>query len=558
MQTQRKLLIYSSIQQHTEEGHESLKKGDLEEASKHFSTALEKAKLYQDDFTTRACAFNLGSCLVAFGQPNKGLEYLEYALPPSGDESDGIQNFADLEYNIGIAKHALGDLDHAVEAYSNAVSAYKKLDNIPMQVETYKKLAVCYQSLKELQKAAASYKTVAELYEQLGEQENRCIALSSLTSLLAELKDIKECSENLKILLGVCQEMDNAKLKGKIYHDIGMLYSSEKCYTSAYECFDQSYHALQEVPIESKDKTLEAVVLLNMGVSLNHISLFGRAMIFHQMAVNKFGELEDLKSQSQAFYNLAFAHSQTDDHIQARWAFSQAIQHSQDCDDTIGQCLATEGLAAIHFRERNYQNAIDSYKDALVLVAKTTGEESKSHSDRIASKLAQAVEYQLKENRTSGDDDDVDGRNTDRRFGRRRKGKGKPKYGKVNSLVAKGLEPAKEDGISSSTFTSGSSSTPESDASDESKDRVESSPYRPGYRRDNSGGIRDQGPRAEVGTYDQRNGAPRNGQQHLRVDNSGLLEASAEELSRDNGIIREELPKNTNNQNVQSKTCVIQ
>ncbi len=70
-----------------------------------------------------------------------------------------------------------------------------------------------------------------------------------------------------------------------------MLYSSEKCYKSAYECFEQSYHSLQEITNEMKDKTLEAVVLLNMGASLNHISLFERAVIFHKLAADKFGKL---------------------------------------------------------------------------------------------------------------------------------------------------------------------------------------------------------------------------------------------------------------------------
>ena len=35
---------------------------------------------------------------------------------------------------------------------------------------------------------------------------------------------------------------------------------------------------------------LEAVVLLNMGASLNHLELYERAITFHNMAINKFGE----------------------------------------------------------------------------------------------------------------------------------------------------------------------------------------------------------------------------------------------------------------------------
>ena len=57
---------------------------------------------------------------------------------------------------------------------------------------------------------------VADLYEKLEEMENRAIALSQLTMLLAELKDMEQCSKCLTSLLEVCHELDNPKLKGKV------------------------------------------------------------------------------------------------------------------------------------------------------------------------------------------------------------------------------------------------------------------------------------------------------------------------------------------------------
>ncbi len=134
MHSQRKAIVYAAVQHSTEEGHDSLRTGDLNAAAKHFSNALEKAELYRDDFLIRACSFNLGSCLVACGQPSKGLGYLDSATPPLGDGSDGIQNFADLEYNIGIARHAIGSVEDAIDAYVKAAKSYKELEDLPMQV----------------------------------------------------------------------------------------------------------------------------------------------------------------------------------------------------------------------------------------------------------------------------------------------------------------------------------------------------------------------------------------------------------------------------------------
>ena len=133
MSSQRKTIVYSNVRQFTEQGHEALRSGDLTNAAKNFSHALEKAELYGDEFLVRACSFNLGSSLVALGQPSRGLVYLTRAVPPE-DMSDGLQNFADLEYNIGVAKHAVGDVANAIAAYEKASNAYRELNNIPLQV----------------------------------------------------------------------------------------------------------------------------------------------------------------------------------------------------------------------------------------------------------------------------------------------------------------------------------------------------------------------------------------------------------------------------------------
>ena len=56
---------------------------------------------------------------------------------------------------------------------------------------------------------------VEELYHETNDIENRAITLSHLTMLLAELKQMEECSKTLSTLLEVCHELENPKLKGQ-------------------------------------------------------------------------------------------------------------------------------------------------------------------------------------------------------------------------------------------------------------------------------------------------------------------------------------------------------
>lgn len=146
-------------------------------------------------------------------------------------------------------------------------------------------------------------------------------------------------------------------------------------------------------------------------------------------------EAGNQRGKIQALCNLAFAHSKTEEYKEAKIAFKDAIKCCKDCSDHMEASLATEGLAAIYFREGDYDNAISNYKEALAILTKLDTVNT-AHSERLVNKLAEAVQYQLSAKEGI---DAVDGvaNGELRHLGRRR---GKHRYETHNSLVAKGLE----------------------------------------------------------------------------------------------------------------------
>ena len=139
-----------------------------------------------------------------------------------------------------------------------------------------------------------------------------------------------------------------------------------------------------------------------------------------------------------------------------------AIKCCTECNEHVEACLATEGLAAIYFRESDYENAIKYYKEALAILTKSDDTNS-AHSERIVNKLAEAVQYQM---RVKEEGDEVGALTGDgaRRYGRRR---GKLRYGTVNSLVAKGLEETNDELDEPSSLVDSTDSNDEMDSSSE-------------------------------------------------------------------------------------------
>ena len=106
------------------------------------------------------------------------------------------------------------------------------------------------------------------------------------------------------------------------------------------------------------------------------------------------GELSNRSAQGQAFCNMGFAQSQLGKYGKAGKSFMHAIQAAKDCGDERGLWQAYEGLAAVSFLEQDYVKAVEYYKSALSVLS-TTGETNHEHSNRIISKLADALECQL-------------------------------------------------------------------------------------------------------------------------------------------------------------------
>ena len=253
---------------------------------------------------------------------------------------------------------------------------------------------------------------------------------------------------------------------------------------------------------------------------------------------------------NQVYCNLAFAYSQTENYDDAKEAFGKAIQCCKECEDHIEECLATEGLAAIYFRQNDYDNAIKNYKTALSILTKTEQSHSE-HGERIVNKLAEAVEFQLRANKLQ-DGEEIEGRPKSRgrkHYGRRR---GKPRYGKYNSLVAKGLEETNDEiEESSSSFFDSEDGDAEPSSSETSapreKQRISSrqeqkppEEHIQSYPEDNRDGVRDSNRRQYQRVHESSQG---NGNVHM------VRASEREERSRIDSA--EESKKD-------SRTCCIQ
>ena len=202
------------IQELTELGHKFLKNGDTLQATEFFLAAYLESNSTNDELIVQSCSFNLGACYIASGLPQQGLKYLEQNTSLNNKEPE---NYADLWYNIGIAHHALNDIDQAVVAYEKAHLVYCELKILNLQAECETKLGTCYHLQKRLKDSHKMYQNARNSYSILNDKNNESLSLVNAATVLAEMGNIDECAKMLDILLDLCQELSDKHLQGLLF-----------------------------------------------------------------------------------------------------------------------------------------------------------------------------------------------------------------------------------------------------------------------------------------------------------------------------------------------------
>jgi len=86
---------------------------------------------------------------------------------------------------------------------------------------------------------------------------------------------------------------------GKLYSELGLIYSSIKSFSSGMECFEHALTAIQKIPQKSKALQSEASILQNIGAAYNEREMFTEAAAYHQEAIAIHGRFSSVAKQAR-------------------------------------------------------------------------------------------------------------------------------------------------------------------------------------------------------------------------------------------------------------------
>jgi tetratricopeptide (TPR) repeat protein len=269
-----------------------IEQGDLQSAYNSaqglLKRCLDAGNAYQDaDYDIAIAYFNLGRVLGMSGAAEAALQQLAEAQKRFQKLADAGNTSAEGMASVSITERAdfladLGRLDEAVNAYEDAIERDRKRNSI-------RNVAVGKSSLGDVRRRQERYNDAIEIYnearntfERLGEPGSVAIA----------------------------------------WHQIGMVYLD----AGQFELAEQAYRCALAINVQQKNRSGEALDLIELGNLYNAMGRLEEAVTFHRQSADIITGLEDMSHEGLVRSNIAIVLIKLKRYDEARRELVRAIE----------------------------------------------------------------------------------------------------------------------------------------------------------------------------------------------------------------------------------------
>uniref|UniRef100_A0A1I8IP44 TPR_REGION domain-containing protein n=1 Tax=Macrostomum lignano TaxID=282301 RepID=A0A1I8IP44_9PLAT len=399
-------------------GSQRLRQELLAEALDCFQRAYRQAIKLADAAVIRSCAFNLGACMVAIGEYERAVRYLQLVLPSDAAEKP-VPYIGDVHFNIGVAQERLNKGDAAHEAFRHAYVHYKKNEKHQLEVEVAFRIARYSESQASIQEARAYYKAAMEACRgdpTLTEWRLRSLVKFAFCSFI--LSDF-EPATTLAESIADAHLIPSNESRVAILNEMGIALMNANKYGPAKECFEAGLQSVTaassgESPDDSSGSSRDpmfqrAAFLQNIASALTALNRYDEAIGKYEEALTLFDASETANGlgRGHCYLNAALCHARLagrEHRTSARQLYEKALEFAkeaasyikmsvfnvQHADDRKTQWQALEALGAMAFSNGDMQTASDRFAASLALLTEKDG---KVHQDRIEAKLKQTQQF---------------------------------------------------------------------------------------------------------------------------------------------------------------------
>ena len=320
--------------------------------------------------------------------PTRGLQMAQQAYALAKKLND-YKRMAIACSHQGINYNTLGNHDTALKMYELAWKFHEKYGNRQGMAKVMHNMGLLYNSRSAYRKALEYHGRALQIFEEQKDSMRIPIVANSMGVNYMALSDYPQAEKEYLRALGIYQMKNDSVNIALTYTNIGIIHKNMGEFTQALSYHKKALLLMQQ----TSNKTGAANILGNMGVTYDLMKQYDKAIESYSAALKLSEEMGYQAGIASNNINLGITYKNTHQYEQAYPFLQKAVAYFRELGDNLnlGVALNEMGyfyanapalvLTRLHISSNTrYQQAIACYEQALKLVKATGNLESQKTS----------------------------------------------------------------------------------------------------------------------------------------------------------------------------------
>ena len=388
--SQKENLPYLVAESQKMKGLNLFNMGQQEAGIEQLEQALELSKSLENRKQLAEISLNLGRVYFFTYNYSKTLKVLQDALPLFELLKDK-KNMGSCLIFLGLSKMSISDNLGAMETFNQAIVLYKELNNVDGLKMCYNNLGILYTNIADYNLAVEQFQKGLTLSEKTNDAGNTARIYTNLAAIHYRLEDFNQSLDYDKKALEIYQKLGEKQSIGLTYINIASKYLKTTDYDQSIEYNLKGIQILE--PLNAMDHL--AIGYSNLGVNYMSKKDFEKALEYTDLATGNFEELGNNSEKARMLLNKGMIILDAPDSVlhkidiapsarydKAEEIFLEGLELSKKTNATVYQIEISKQLSKVYELKEDYQKALKSYLDYMVLKDSITGEDIRQQISR--------------------------------------------------------------------------------------------------------------------------------------------------------------------------------
>lgn len=313
---------------------------------------LDQARLSGDSVWVGKSFHKLGVLQKQFGQLEKSLESLEYALQVfrQARDSSGISSSLN---GIGVIHKNMGNLDLAIDFYGQSLAIAKARVDSASIAKTYNNIGLAYQIKGDYEKALQYFISALRIKERISGARSLVPAYNNLGLAYMQLMQNELAIEYFSKALELAQSLENQRMEATLYANMGQAYLKNDQLNESIRNLNKSV----EIRELLKDDIGLADSYMNFAELWRVLREYEKAINYLQKANRLYTENKYYHKLDELCFLLGKTYYQLKQYPQAKKWFIRSVEYANQNKTTRFLLLSYDYLSKIYYLLQSYEQA---------------------------------------------------------------------------------------------------------------------------------------------------------------------------------------------------------